>query len=123
MTPKIRLGIFILIIALLCTVFICGKEKETIEKLGATEITVVENLQTPNSFCFETTLSPREIIQTLNAKIHSKQILKNENLEIYYCFVENINSFIVCSNKKVNLQIAFNGEKSIIGFPIIQTGY
>lgn len=123
MTLKVRLGIFILVVALLCAVFICGKEKEAIEELGASEITIVENTQTPNSFCFETELSPSEIIKTLNAKIHSKQILENENLEIYYCFVENINNFIVCNNKKVNLQIAFNGEKSIVGFPIIQTGY
>lgn len=123
MTLKVRLGIFILVVALLCAVFVCGKEKQAIEKLGASEITVVENIQTPNSFCFETELFPREIIKTLNAKLHSKQFLENENLEIYYCFVENINNFIVCNNKKVNLQIAFNGEKSIVGFPIIQTGY
>ena len=123
MTLNVRLGIFILVVALLCAVFICGKEKEAIEKLGASEITIVENTQTPNSFGFETELSPREIIKTLNAKLHSKQFLENENLEIYYCFVENINNFIVCNNKKVNLQIAFNGEKSIVGFPIIQTGY
>ncbi len=123
MATKLRFGIFILVILLLCGAFLFGKEKEAIEKLNANEIFVVENQNFENSYCFETQLTPNEIIKKLNAKIHSKQILENEGLELYYCFVENINSFILSKGQKVNLQIAFNGEKSVVGFPIIQTGY
>lgn len=122
MATKLRFGIFILVVLLLCGAFLYGKEKNLIQKIDASPISTEKSVY-ENSFSYETTLTPSEIIKKTNAKIHSKQILENEGLEIYYCFVENINSFILSKGQKVNLQIAFNGEKSVIGFPIIQTGY
>lgn len=122
MATKLRFGIFIFVLAILCGAFLYGKENESIKKIDASQISSEKSIY-ENNFSYETNLSPNEIIRRLNAKLHSKQILENEGLEIYYCFVENINEFIISDGKKINLQIAFNGEKSIVGFPIIKTGY
>lgn len=122
MATKLRFGIFILVLLIICGIFLYRKENEAIKKIDASEISSEKSIY-ENNFSYETNLSPDEIVKKLNAKIHSKQILENEGLEIYYCFVENINEFIISNGKKVNLQIAFNGEKSIVGFPIIKTGY
>lgn len=122
MATKLRFGIFILVLLIICGIFLYRKENEAIKKIDASEISSEKSIY-ENNFSYETNLSPDKIVKKLNAKIHSKQILENEGLEIYYCFVENINEFIISNGKKVNLQIAFNGEKSIVGFPIIKTGY
>ena len=92
-------------------------EKKAIEKLNIadTDILVFENLNSPDAISFETTMPPLEIIKILNASIYKKQNLKNEGLEIYYCFVEN--------GKKINLQISYDGNISTVGFPLILTGY
>lgn len=117
-----RLGIFIFVIISLSIAMVASKESQHIEKLNvnSTEILSLNNGSATN---FRTSLSPKEIVEKLDATIVSKQTLKNENLEIYYCFVENVSSFVVENGKKINLQIANNGEFSIVGFPLILTGY
>lgn len=125
MSVKIRFGIFIFVCVLIFGVMLYSAEKQKIEALGVSQSDVIifENQNTYDGANFKTTLSPGEIIKKLEAKIHSKQILKNENLEIYYCFVENVNKFVVENGKKINLQIAYNGSYCIVGFPLILSGY
>lgn len=74
---------------------------------------------------FETTLHPNEIIKIIGAKIVEKQrIVQNESdYEIFYCYVENVNNYVMSNNKRVNLQIAFNGERTIVGIPLILGSY
>ena len=120
MATKIRLGIFIFVTILISCVMLYSNEKSTIEKLSPTEGFVY---QIGDSFAFQTSLTPNEIIERTGALVLDEQKLENEGLEIYYCFVENINNFIVSQGKKVNLQISFDGEISTVGFPLILTGY
>ena len=88
------------------------KENEYIKTLNvdSNEIIYLNNGSAVN---FKTSLTPKEIVEKLGATILSKQTLKNENLEIFYCFVENISNFVVENGKKINLQIANNGNFSI----------
>lgn len=125
MSDMFRFGIFIFVLTLVISVMLYSGEKKAIEKLNIaeTDILVFENLNSPDAISFETTMPPLEIIKILNASIYKKQNLKNEGLEIYYCFVENINNFIVENGKKINLQISYDGNISTVGFPLILTGY
>lgn len=102
-----------------------SKENHYIRSLNVNENDIIyfKNDNSCNVTNFKTNLSPNEIIKKLGAVVIDKQILKNENLEIYYCFVENVSSFVIENTKKINLQIAFNGEYSIVGFTLILTGY
>ena len=93
---------------------VASKENQYIKAINASSSDVV-SLNNANATNLKTSLTPKEIIKKLGAKVISKQRLENENLEIFYCFVEN--------GKKINLQIANNGEFSIVGFPLILTGY
>ena len=80
-----------------------SNEKSVTEKLSPINNIVykIEN----DAIAFETYLKPEEIIKTTGAIVSDYQHLKNEGLEIYYCFVENINNFVVSEGKKINLQI------------------
>ena len=102
-----------------------SKEKQYVKTLNVNENDIIyfQNENSSDAINFKTTLSPNEIIKKLGAVVIEKQNLKNENLKIYYCYVENVSSFVVENGKKINLQIAYNGEFSIVGFPLILTGY
>ena len=102
-----------------------SKEKKYISQLNVCENDILTyiNENSNNSVNFKVSLSPNEIIEKIGAVVVEKQILKNEGLEIYYCFVENVNNFVVENAKKINFQIAYNGNFSIAGFPLIQSGY
>ncbi len=119
MATKIRLGIFIFVTILISCVMLYSNEKSTIEKLAPTG----DVYQIGDSFAFQTSLTPTQIIEKTNALVLDRQRLENEGLEIYYCFVENINNFIVSQGKRVNLQISYDGKISTVGFPLILTGY
>lgn len=119
MATKIRLGIFIFVTILISCVMLYSNEKSTIEKLEPTG----DVYQIGDSFAFQTSLTPTQIIEKTNALVLDRQRLENEGLEIYYCFVENINNFIVSQGKRVNLQISYDGKISTVGFPLILTGY
>lgn len=125
MVFKIRLGIFIFVCVLIFGVMLYSKESQIIKTLNipSFNIETIENQRTKDGIVFKTTLSPEEIINKTNAKICDKQNLENEGLEIYYCFVENINNFVVSEGKKINLQISFDGKISSVGFPLILSGY
>ena len=125
MSNMFRLGIFVFIFISVLTVMLYSGEKKAMAELNvsAEDIQIYKNLNAPDGISFQTTLSPNEIIKKLNAQIYKKQILKNEKIEIYYCFVENINNFIVENGKKINLQISYDGSTSTVGFPLILTGY
>ena len=101
---------------------VASKENQYIKAINASSSDVV-SLNNANATNLKTSLTPKEIIKKLGAKVISKQRLENENLEIFYCFVENVSNFVVENGKKINLQIANNGEFSIVGFPLILTGY
>ena len=98
-----------------------SNEKATIFKLNPIENSVWEIGD--GASVFKTELSPNEIVEITKAKILDVQTLENEGLEIFYCFVENINNFVVSQGKKINLQISYDGEISTVGFPLILTGY
>ncbi|MDD4110311.1 MAG: hypothetical protein PHS54_02030 [Clostridia bacterium] len=85
----------------------------------------LKNKRNIQGISFETSLKPQEIINRLKLKIQSTQKLlrENETIIIYYCYVENVGNSIILSNKKVNLQIAFNGQSSIVGMPLILGSY
>lgn len=119
MATKIRLGIFIFVTILISCVMLYSNEKSTIEKLSPTG----DVYQIGDSFAFQTSLTPTQIIEKTGALVLDRQRLENEGLEIYYCFVENINNFIVSQGKRVNLQISYDGKISTVGFPLILTGY
>lgn len=125
MVFKIRLGIFIFVCVLIFGVMLYSKESQIIKTLNipSFDIETIENQKTEDGIVFKTTLSPKEIISKTNAKICDKQNLENEGLEIYYCFVENINNFVVSEGKKINLQISFDEKISTVGFPLILSGY
>lgn len=124
MAIKIRLGVFILTLFLVCGVMLyCNKEKSLLSLGLKEEVYIVENEKIYDKISYKTNLTPKEIIYKLKALVQSKQNLEHENIEIYNCFVENINEFVVVGGKKVNLQIAFDGKESVIGFPLILTGY
>ena len=120
-----RLGIFIFIFFLIGAVMCFSKEKKYISQLNVCENDILTyiNENSNNSVNFKVSLSPNEIIEKIGAVVVEKQILKNEGLEIYYCFVENVNNFVVENAKKINFQIAYNGNFSIAGFPLILSGY
>lgn len=120
---KIRLGVFIFAVVLVCFSFVFSKEQQTLEQLIKKSNFFEIAEETESGICFETNLSPEQIVSILNAKIHSKQTIQGQNMEIFYCFVENINNYVLIDNKKVNLQIVFLNGKSKLGFPLILTGY
>ncbi len=87
----------------------------------------IKNNSEIDGITFESKLNADEIMNALNAKLLSHQIITDteteKRIEIYYCFLENLTDHILVDNKKVNLQIAFNGERSIIGLPLILGSY
>ena len=85
----------------------------------------LKNESNVQGISFETNFYPDYIINTLNLEIQDIQSLirDNETISIYYCYMENVGNSVILSNKKVNLQIAFNGEKCIIGLPLILGSY
>lgn len=85
----------------------------------------LKNQSNVQGISFETNFYPDEIINKLNLKIQDIQniVRENETISIYYCYMENVDNSVFLSNKKVNLQIAFNGEKCVIGLPLILGSY
>lgn len=125
MTFKIRFGIFIFVCLLIFGVMLYSKENEIIANLNvpSSNISYINNGSFQEGIVFETLLTPKEILKKTNAIVCNVQTLENEGLEIYYCFIENINNFIVTEGKKINLQISFNGKFSTVGFPLILSGF
>lgn len=120
---KLRLGVFIFSLVLICLAFCFSNEQNVLEKIMASSSNFCVYEETDQAICFETDLSPENVISLLGAVVHSKQKLENENLEIFYCFVENVNNHVIVDGKKVNLQICLSNGKTILGFPLISTGY
>lgn len=125
MAFKIRFGIFIFVCLLIFGVMLYSKENEIITNLNipSSNISYINNGSFQEGIVFETLLTPKEILKKTNAIVCNVQTLENEGLEIYYCFIENINNFIVTEGKKINLQISFNGKFSTVGFPLILSGF
>lgn len=125
MAFKIRFGIFIFVCLLIFGVMLYSKENEIITNLNvpSSSISYINNGGFQEGIVFETLLTPKEILKKTNAIVCNVQTLENEGLEIYYCFIENINNFIVTEGKKINLQISFNGKFSTVGFPLILSGF
>lgn len=125
MAFKIRFGIFIFVCLLIFGVMLYSKENEIITNLNvpSSNISYINNGSFQEDIVFETLLTPKEILKKTNAIVCNVQTLENEGLEIYYCFIENINNFIVTEGKKINLQISFNGKFSTVGFPLILSGF
>lgn len=125
MAFKIRFGIFIFVCLLIFGVMLYSKENEIITNLNvpSSSISYINNGSFQEGIVFETLLTPKEILKKTNAIVCNVQTLENEGLEIYYCFIENINNFIVTEGKKINLQISFNGKFSTVGFPLILSGF
>lgn len=122
-----RFGFFVFLFFIICILMVCYNENFIIKKLSISEndVIVFENNNTKDGVSFETSLKPFEIINKLNAKIHSEQKLNNNknDLLIYYCYIENLNNYVIVDNKKVNMQIAYDGKKTTVGIPLILTGY
>jgi hypothetical protein len=130
-----------------------SSEKTLFEKLNVTDLSIytgdssVENYQTSLSgngylftcstqdfrslncnidgISFQTNLTPDQIFSRLNIQIQSTQNLNSNGNEVitYYCFLENLYDNVIIDGKKINLQIAFDGEKTTIGLPLILGSY
>lgn len=74
---------------------------------------------------FQTNHSPEYILRVLNLKIQSFQTLSidDKSLQLYYCYFKNLEKSVLIKNKKVNLQIAFDGNTCIVGLPILLGSY
>jgi hypothetical protein len=152
MIAKIRLIFFILAIILLSFSMLFSNEKSLFELLNVNNLTIYtsdnvkdfETILSGNGFTFscnvseyknlkcdingvsfETNLSPEQIFNKVKIRILNKQVLTQENniMEIYYCYLENVQKEIVCESKKINLQIVFNGEKTLLGIPLLLGSY
>ena len=151
MTLKMRIGIFIIVTLLVSLCMLYSSEKSLFEKLNVNYLNIYtgskindyETILSGNGYyficsvddyrnlnleidgiSFETNLSPEEIFKKLNIRIQSQQQLQLENpIEIYYCYIEGVNRSVFIENKKVNLQIAYDGEKTILGLPLILGSY
>lgn len=67
-------------------------------------------------------LEPISAIKTLKAKIVKTEILQNGAV-IFYCYSPNIKSSVKVFNKKVNIQLAYYEDYSIIGWPLILSSF
>ncbi len=153
MVVKIRSIIFIGVVILLCFCMLYSNETSLFSALNISQVTAYSNtkleeyestlsgngykfsIPTENydelknkidGISFETSFTPEEIFNKLNVKIQSSQRLlqNNDYIEIFYCYVENLNSkSVIIDNKKVNLQIAFNEDFSVVGIPLILGSY
>lgn len=153
MVVKLRSTIFIVVVILLCFCMLYSNENSIFDALNINQVTAYSNtkLEEYNStlsgngykfsipvenysaltdeiegISFETSFTPKEIFSKLNLKIQSFQRLlqNNDYIEIFYCYVENLNSkSVIIGNKKVNLQISFNGNYSVVGIPLILGSY
>jgi len=50
-------------------------------------------------------------------------ISKHESLQVYYGFCNEYHDFIIHDGKKVNVQLANNGNGWVLGMPLILTGF
>lgn len=152
MVVKARFILFIAVVILLSFCMLLSTDKTLFDSLNITNLTVYtsdnisefETKLSGNGFSFvcdietyekltcdidgisfETELLPEQIFDRINLRIQSKQRILQENgvLEIYYCYLENLGGGVTVANKKVNIQIAFNGEKTILGIPLILGSY
>ena len=65
-----------------------------------------------------TNFEPMAALKTLQAKL-----IKTENLptgtQVFYAYTDKINSYVSVDGKKVNIQIAYYEDYSVIGWPLI----
>ncbi|MBP3431500.1 MAG: hypothetical protein J6K39_01420 [Clostridia bacterium] len=62
-----------------------------------------------------------QLLDSLKAEIVSTS--EHEGLMVFNCYTPYEQSCVYVENKKVNLQIAVEGEKIVAGFPVILTGF
>ena len=67
-------------------------------------------------------LEPISAIKTLKAEIVKAEMLQNGAV-IFYCYSPNIKSSVSAFNKKVNIQLAYYEDYSIIGWPLILSSF
>lgn len=151
MAVKLRFIIFIGAIILLSFCMLPSAEKDIFKLLGVQYLTVYteskpvaidaeisgngysfickaedyKNISDMQGITFKTDYSLEYIFKVLNLKVQSFQELELENrtINIYYCYSEDVGSGVILGNKKVNLQIAFDGENCILGIPLILGSY
>ncbi len=80
-------------------------------KINSTEEIIGESMTIYN---FE----PVAAIEKLNAKIVFSEYLDN-GASVIYAFSDNISRSVMVNNKRVNIQIAYYDDYSIIGWPLI----
>ena len=66
-------------------------------------------------------ISPNEILKKLNGVIVSKYHIGQ--IEVYNCYVKNLEKFCYENDKKFNIQIAVNCDEIKVGYPTIAEGF
>lgn len=74
---------------------------------------------------FEVNNTPEYIFKQIKLEVQSSQKIEMEGrtIQIYYCYLKGLDKSVVVENKKVNLQIASDGESCILGIPLILGSY
>lgn len=151
MALKIRISFFIIVTILISICMLYSSEKKLFKKLNIDYLTIYTNsdikeYQTSISgngysficsvgdfkklnceidgISFETFLSPEEIFKRLKLEVQDQQKIDLENpIKIYYCYIKGIDKNVVVNNKKINIQIVYDGKKTILGIPLIPGSY
>lgn len=67
-------------------------------------------------------LEPISAIKTLKAEIVKTEILQNGAV-VFYCYSPNVKSSVNAFNKKINIQLAYYEDYSIVGWPLILSSF
>ena len=75
----------------------------------------------PEGFVLYMTKELDELKSDLNLLIDRQEVIND--MQIYYGYTPLYNDFVISNNKRINTQIVVRGDKLIVGFPMILSGF
>ena len=75
----------------------------------------------PEGFVLYMTKELDELKSDLNLLIDRQEVIND--MQIYYGYTPLYNDFVISNNKRINTQIVARGDKLIVGFPMILSGF
>ena len=65
--------------------------------------------------------SLEKLVKELNLMVDREENIYD--MQIVYGFTPKYNDFVLSNNKRINTQIVIQGDKMVVGFPMILTGF
>lgn len=110
--------IFILIVVLLIILFNSFYNKNTFSLRDYFSTGKLTQYTKGESLYFNN-LEVGKAIEILNAEIKFVEYIEDRALTIIYCYTDKIKTSVYSNDKKINLQIAYCDNYSVIGWPMI----